>query len=47
MDKTELLVAWAEGRHALGWRGWVARRLLEPVLNAEIANNSNQRIATN
>lgn len=32
----ELLLAWWDGEYALGWRGWLAMKLLRPVLNEEI-----------
>lgn len=38
MNKREkLLQAWVEGRFALGWRGWVAMKILNPVLNEVLA----------
>lgn len=33
MNRQEMLVAWVEGRYALGWRGHVAMWLLNPILN--------------
>ena len=26
-------IAWVEGRYALGWRGWLAEKLLSPIVN--------------
>ncbi len=28
-----LLMRWVEGTYALGWRGWLAEKLLRPVVN--------------
>ncbi len=35
MTIKEILIAWAEGRYALGWRGRLAMWLLIPVLRDE------------
>lgn len=31
--KDDILMLWVKGYYALGWRGWVAMKLLDPALN--------------
>lgn len=33
--KLNILIDWERGWYSLGWRGWLARILLKPVLEEE------------
>lgn len=41
MTRNELLIAWIEGSYMLGWRGYFAEKLLNPVINEVLVIENN------
>ena len=42
MKRKKLLIAWIDGIYDLGWRGWLAMKILNPVLNEILAKENNE-----